>query len=75
MQWQLEHHELSRDSDHTVNAFASVYIKDSTGMQMLVSETEESTEYYQASRTVLVDAANKLEQLAREMKSKADRMR
>ena len=75
MQWQLEHHDLSRTPDHTVKAFASVYIKDSLGLRLLVSETAEDDEYYQASRTVLVDAANKLETLARQLKSKADKMR
>jgi hypothetical protein len=73
--WSLEHSELTKEpQDHGIYAKARVTLKCPKGVVMTLSETG-TQEYYQSSRTALMNSAYVLEQVAREMKSQAERMR
>lgn len=74
LNWKLKHGDLQKDETyHRIFSSASVSISD--GGATIVLSSVDSGEYYQASRSVLVDSANKLEHIAREMKAQADKMR
>jgi hypothetical protein len=74
LNWEMKHGDLQKDETyHRIFSSAAVSICDENS-KILLSFIENG-EYYQSSRSVLVDAANKLEHLAREMKSQADKMR
>lgn len=72
--WEMKHGDLQKDETyHRIYSSACVSIcSDDT---KIVLSSIGNAEYYQASRSVLVDAANKLEYIAREMKVQADKMR
>lgn len=73
--FHLEHDNLTKESqDNLIYAKAKVFLETSEGIKIKLHETQVD-EYYQASRTALMDTAYQLEQLARQMKSQAERMR
>lgn len=75
MFWTLEHRDISKDDrDQKIYAKARIILQSPTGGQMTISDVPHQTEYNQCSRTALMDAAYKLEQIARQMKAQAEDM-
>lgn len=76
MKWSLEHKNLTKDDfDNKVYAQAFVTLTNDDGVCVKVGEINHMIEYGQVSRSALMNTAYKLEQIAREMKSQAERMR
>lgn len=74
MNWQLVHSDVAVTDDSGVISKSYIVIeKDGTQFQMGKILTAE--DHILGSKRVLIDTANTLKRLAREMESKADRLR
>lgn len=71
MFWKLIHEDVTVDDDSKINSKSSV-IFEHDGVKIKLTDTVVSQNHVLGSKKVLMDAAYKLEDLARQMKKKAE---
>jgi hypothetical protein len=74
MQWRLEHSEVALGQGSEVLSKSTIYFEHNGQVIELIS-TEKPENHVLGAKRVLVDTANQLENLARDMKKRADSLR
>lgn len=75
LRWRLEHKNLTKDpQDGNIYANATVVVENTQGIMLSMYESG-MEEYYQSSRNALMDTAYRLEEMARQMRTQAERLR
>lgn len=74
MNWQLVHNDVAITSDSGVVSKSYIVIE-KDGVQFQMGKILTIEDHILGSKRVLVDTANTLKRLAREMESKADRLK